>query len=215
LNKKTIIISTLLLFINTAVLTGNSDTPLLRYRVQENKLPYGDYVLIRSYRNVTQLLISKDHNILLLYTDRDNRKENEIKATGFSRVDSVILNIPPLSQVEFNHIVETFLIEGDTREFSTRQNSALKYFIENINEAGMQYTKEDTEHRLRLVDENGETVSAMNFDPFWKSLSIRSAKNDKGETNLYHEVLIKETWDKNIKKIIRQYSSLLASNIKK
>ena len=205
----------MLLFINTAAITGDSDTPLLRYRVQENNLPYGNYVFIRSYRNVTQLLISKDHNILLLYTDRDNRKDREVPGTGFSRVDSVILNIPPLSQGEFNHIIETFLIEGDTREFSTRQSAALKYFIENVNEANMQYTKEDTEHRLRLLNNENEVISAMNFDPFWKSLTIRSAKNDKGETNLYHEVLIKETWDKNIKKIIRQYSSRLASNIKK
>lgn len=216
MNTKNVIIPALiiLMLINTAVLTGDSDTPLFRYRVQENRLPYGNYVLIRSFRNVTQLLISKDWNILLLYTDRDNRKDREVAGTGFSRVDSVILNIPPLSRSEFNHIIETFLIEGDSREFSTAQSRALKFFIENVNEKNINYSKEDTEHRFRLIDENGEVFSAMNFDPFWKSISIRSAKNYRGETNLFHEVLIKETWDKNIKKIIRQYSLKLASNIK-
>ena len=202
------------MLINTAALTGDSDTPLFRYRVQENKLPYGNYVFIRSYRNVTQILISKDYNILLLYTDRNNRKDNKVPGTGFSSVDSVILNIPPLSQGEFDHIIETFLIEGDSREFSTRPNRALKFFTENVNEDYIRYTKEDTEHRLRLLDDNREVISAMNFDPFWKSLSIRAAKNSAGELNLYHEVLIRETWDKNIKKIIRRYSSILASNIK-
>jgi len=214
LGKTAIILLTAILMLNYRpdVNSEINDTPLLYYTVQNNNLPYGNYVLIRSWRNITQLLISKDHNILILYTDRENRKDSEIAAAGFSRVDSIILDIPSLRQSEFNHIIESFLIKGDSRLFSDRKFNGLDYFIANTGESFISYHKENTVHKLRALNERNEIVSSVNFDPFWKSLSIRD-KSMGADGNLHH-ILITNSYDKNIKKIMVKYSSLLSEKLK-
>ncbi len=189
-----------------------NDTPLFNYKVQNNDLPYGEYVLIRAWRNVTQLLISKDHNTLLLYTDRGNIKEDKINGTGFSRVDSVILEIPPLRRGEFNHIIESFIVWGDSREFSTSTYRGLDYFINNTSEDFILYSKENTEHKLRLINNEKKITASVNFDPFWKSLSLIEKSNEADGT--LHHIVIKNSYNKNIKKIIKRYSSLLSQKQK-
>jgi hypothetical protein len=214
LKKTAIILLTSILMLNytEAANSGINDTPLLDYTVQNNNLPYGDYVLIRSWRNVTQLLISKDYNILLLYTDRNNRKDSAVTANGFSRVNSVILDVPPLRQSEFNHIIETFLVQGDSREFSDRKFKGLDYFITNTGEKFIRYSRENTVHKIRTINDGNEIVSSVNFDSFWKSLSIRD-KSMGADGNLHH-ILITNSYDKNIKKILIKYASLLSEKLK-
>lgn len=214
MNKTAIIMLTASLLLNyTSPVNSEKDgIPLLDYQVQKNKLPYGNYVLIRSWRNVTQLLVSKDHNILLLYTDRNNRKDSEITASGFSRVNSVVLNIPSLRQSEFNHMIESFLIKGDSRDFSDRKFNGLDYYITNTGESFIRYFKEDTVHKFRVTNGNGEIISSVNFDPFWKSLSIRD-KSMGADGNLHH-ILVTNSYDKNIKKILIKYASLLSEKLK-
>lgn len=207
-----LLIALLLLYYEPAAHSGINDTPLFDYKVQNNNLPYGEYVRIRAWRNITQLLISKDHNTLFLYTDRGNLRDNKISGTGFSRVDSVIINIPPLSRGEFNHIIESFLIWGDSREISTSKYKGLDYFINNVSEDFILYSKEDTEHKLRLLNNEKKIIASVNFDPFWKSLSVM--EKDKGADSYLHNILIKNSYNKNIKKIIRKYSSLLSQKIK-
>lgn len=209
---KILLTAILLLHYAPAAHSGINDTPIFDYTVQNNDLPYGEYVLIRSWRNVTQLLISKNHNTLLLYTDRGNIRDDKIRGTGFSRVDSVILDIPPLSRTEFSHIIESFIIRGDSREFSTREYKGLDYFINNVSQNFILYSKEDTEHKLLLLNNEKKITASVNFDPFWKSLSIRG-ENIGADANLHH-ILIQNSYDKNIKKIIRKYSSLLSQKLK-
>ena len=214
MRKTAIILLTAILMLNytKSVKPEVNDTPLLDYTVQNNDLPYGDYILIRPWRNITQLLISKDHNILLLYTDRDNRKDNTITASGFSRVNSVVLNVPSLRQSEFNHMIESFLTKGDSRDFSDRKFNGLDYFITNSKENFIRYSKEDTIHKFRVINKEGEIISSVNFDPFWKSLSVRD--KSMGADAYLHHILIENSYDKNIRKIIVKYSSLLSEKLK-
>lgn len=214
LKKTSIILLTAMLLFHykSDAYCGINDTPLFDYTVQNNNLPYGEYVLIRAWRNVTQLLISKDNNTLLLYTDRGNMKEDKINGTGFSRVNSVILDAAPLSRGEFNHIVESFILWGDSREFSTSTYRGLDYFINNVSEDFILYSKENTEHKLRLVNNEKKILASVNFDPFWKSLSLIEKNNGADDT--LHHILIKNSYNRSIKKIIRKYSSLLSQKQK-
>ena len=195
--------------------------PYYAEKIEYLKKEKSNYNLIflgssRIYRQIDpeifDRVVSKDHNILILYTDRENRKDSEIAAAGFSRVDSIILDIPSLRQSEFNHIIESFLIKGDSRLFSDRKFNGLDYFIANTGESFISYHKENTVHKLRALNERNEIVSSVNFDPFWKSLSIRD-KSMGADGNLHH-ILITNSYDKNIKKIMVKYSSLLSEKLK-
>jgi hypothetical protein len=196
-----IIITTLCL--EAANLNSYRDTPLLNSRVQENDLPWGEYVIIRSYRNTTQLLISNDTKIYL-FTDRDNMKDSEIFISAYSRFEDIILDRATLTQQEFNIIIERVIRYGYNSISTTIPFPGCERFMEEINN-GAEPKKNDGDYLIYIKDENKSTA-LMTINTFWKKLTLRNLlKSEKFPTGFY-SVYIDECYDKNIKKIIREYS---------
>ena len=202
--KKFVIITVLLLSsLNsyTAGLKSYRETPLLNAKVQENKLPFGEYSLVRSYRNVTQLLISVNTKIIL-YTDRDNQKDSEIFVTAYSRIEEVILNVPTIQQHEFNLAVEKLIRKGDSSSTSTIPFPGSEKFLEGIAK-DVKPVKDEGEFFIYLRD-NNRPVSLMTINLMWKKLTIRNILNEHKVPSTFYSIYTDESYDKNIKKILRE-----------
>lgn len=182
------------------------DTPLLCSKVEENNLPFGEYSLIRSYRNITQLVLSVNTKIIL-YIDRDNQKDSEIFASSYSRLEEVHLNLPSMNQHEFNLAVEKLIRSGDSSASSTIPFPGCDKFIEEIKK-GPVPDRNDGEYFIYLKD-NKTPVSLMTINPFWKKLTLRNILNEQKVPSTFYSIYIDECYDKNIKKIIREYSAVL------
>jgi len=182
------------------------ETPLLNAKVQENRLPFGEYSLVRSYRNVTQLLISVNTKIIL-YTDRDNQRDSEIFVTAYSRIAEVIMNVPTLQQHEFNSAVEKLIRNGDNSSTLTIPFPGSEKFIEAIIK-GTKPEKDDGEYFIYLT-ENKKAVSLMSINLMWKKLTLRNILNENKVPSTFYSIYIDECYDRNIKKIIREYAAVL------
>lgn len=193
-------------FTQGAGLRDYRDTPLLSQKVEENDLPFGEYFLIRSYKNITQLVVSVNTKIIL-YTDRDNRKDSEIFASSYSRLEEVHLNLPAMHQHEFNLTVEKLIRKGDSSASSTIPFPGCDKFIEEIKN-GSSPEKNDGEYFIYLKD-NKTPVSLMTINQFWKKLTLRNMLNENRVPSTFYSIYIDECYDKNIKKIIREYSAVL------
>jgi hypothetical protein len=187
----------------TAGLKSYRETPLLNAKVQENDLPFGEYSLIRSYRNVTQLLISVNTKIIL-YTDRNNQKDSEIFVTAYSRLEEVILNVPTIQQHEFNLAVEKLIRKGDSSSASTIPFPGAGKFIEEIRK-GTKPVKDEGEFFIYLRD-NNRPVSLMTINLMWKKLTIRNILNEHKVPSTFYSIYTDECYDKNIKRILRELS---------
>lgn len=206
---KRIIISIIILtsaYAFSADLKSYRETPLLNAKVQENKLPYGEYSLIRAYRNVTQLLVSVNTRIIL-YTDRDNQKDSEIFVTAYSRLEEVILNVPSLQQHEFQIAVENLIRNGDNGSTLTIPFPGVEKFIEEVKN-GTVPIKNDGEYFIYLK-KNSKPVSLMSLNLMWKKLTIRNILNENRVPSTFYSIYLDECYDKNIKKILREYSSVI------
>lgn len=187
------------------------ETPLLCSKVEENQLPFGEYSLVRSYRNFTQLLVSVNTKIIL-YTDRDNQKDSEIFASAYSRLEEVHLNVPSISQHEFNIAVEKLIRTGDSSSTSTIPFPGGDRFIESIKN-GAKPGQTEGEYFIYLK-ENGVPVSLMAINQFWKKLTLRNILNEQKIPSTFYSIYIDECYDKNIKKIIREYSAEIKNRIR-
>jgi hypothetical protein len=190
----------------TADLKAYRETPLLNAKVQENILPFGEYSLIRSYRNVTQLAVSVNTKIIL-YTDRDNQKDSEIFVTAYSRLEEVILNVPSMQQHEFNLTVEKLIRKGDNSSTSTIPFPGGDTFINEVNR-GVKPDKNEGEYYIYLK-ENSTPVSLMTINLMWKKLTLRNILNENKNPSTFYNIYIDECSDKNIKKILREYSAAI------
>ena len=191
------------LCLEAANLNSYRDTPLLNLRVQENKLPWGEYVIVRSYRNTTQLFIS-DNAKMYLFTDRDNMKDSEIFVSAYSRFEDIILNKSALSQHEFNTIVEKVIRYGDNDVSSTIPFHGCERFMEELNN-GVKPKIDDGEYFIYIKDQNKST-SLMTINLFWKKLTLRNLLSSEEIPAGFYSVYVDECYDKNIKRILREYS---------
>jgi len=189
-----------------ADLKAYRDTPLLCSNVQENELPFGEYSLIRSYRNVTQLVVSVNTKIIL-YTDRDNQRDSEIFVTAYSRLEEVILNVPSMRQHEFNLAIEKLIRNGDNSSTSSIPFPGGEKFIDEIKK-GVKPDKNEGEYFIYLK-ENSTPVSLMTINLMWKKLTLRNILNENKIPSTFYSVYIDECYDKNIKKILREYSAAI------
>lgn len=190
----------------SADLKAYRDTPLFCSKVEENKLPYGEYSLIRSYKNITQLVVSANSKIIL-YTDRDNRKDSEIFVTAFSRFDEVHLKVPSLQQHEFDLAVEKLIRRGDNSSSATIPFPGGDRFIKEITE-GIKPEKEDGEYFI-YIKENGKPVSLMSINLLLKKLTLRNIMNEDKIPSAFYSIYIDECYDKNIKKILIEYAAFI------
>lgn len=208
LNKIFIAASVFLLSAVTqaADLKSYRDTPLLCAKVEENILPFGEYSLIRSYKNITQLLVSVNTKIIL-YTDRDNQKDSEIFVTAYSRLEEVHLPVKSIQQHEFNIAIENLIRKGDSRTTSTIPFPGGEKFIDEIKE-GLTPVKDDGEYFI-YIKKNNIPVSLMTINLMWKKLTLRNILNEEKVPSTFYSIYIDECFDRNIKKIIREYTAVV------
>ena len=191
------------LCLEAANLNSYRDTPLLNPKVQDNKLPWGEYVLLRSYRNTTQLLIS-DSAKIYLFTDRDNMKDSEIFVSSYSRFEDIILDKTTLTQHEFNIIIERVLRYGDNSVSSTIPFHGCERFMEELNN-GANLRIDDGEYFIYIRD-GDKSTSLMTINLSWKKLTLRNLLSSEKIPAGFYSVYIDECYDKNIKRILREYS---------
>lgn len=182
------------------------DTPLFCSKVEENKLPYGEYSLIRSYKNITQLVVSANSKIIL-YTDRDNQKDSEIFVTAFSRFEEVHLSVPSLQQHEFDLAVEKLIRKGDNSSSATIPFPGGDKFIEEIIK-GVKPEKDYGEYFIYIKDDS-KPVSLMSINLLWKKLTLRNILDENKIPSTFYSIYIDECYDKNIKKIIKEYAAVI------
>lgn len=180
-------------------------TILFDYTVQNNNLPYGEYIMIRSYRGVTQVLISEDVNRLYLYTDRDNTVPGKIITSGLSRVNSTIIDPPELDQYQFDFIVSRVLTGGDKREISTMRFPGINTVLEMIKSGKARVVSDDNESMVRISGIPGMARYVMKFDMPWNKLTLRYDAGGSDDLPLLWQVRIEETRDPNIKPVIRRF----------
>jgi len=177
------------------------DRPLFNYNVQRNRLPFGDYIFIRSYRKVTQILISSDYSLLTIYTDRNNRKHGYIKSSSFQRIGSTVVKPHKINQWEFNQLLETCLTKGDMRPYSSSKYCGPLEIFKSRNRSKTYITEQNGEYTVRYRGSEFPQ-SDIRLGGMDKYLSVKRLKDGKGKHNPYYEIFIRESHDPIIKKII-------------
>ncbi len=190
-------------------INGYMGTPLLHYRVQDNILPDGEYVFVRSFRNVTQILIVSERKFVL-YTDRENDRNSDIFVSAYSLIGRVILSEPSINQHEFDMKIDKILSKGDMSSSSSIPFHGADKYMDEV-KRGIKPEMNDGEYFVFLKD-NGKNISLMTLNPYWKKMTIRNMKyrNDQ-YTNIYN-VYIDESYDRNIRRIIIKYSSIIKNS---
>lgn len=182
------------------------DTPLFCSKVEDNHLPPGNYTLVRSYRNFTQLVVAHDSKIIL-YTDRDNRKDSEIFVSAYSSTDGIHLEAPALHQHEFNLAVEKSIMQGDNSTGTTIPFPGGDIFFNEIKK-GAAPEIHDNDYYIYLK-ENGSASALLTINQTWKKLTLRSLTNEERSPSTLYSIYIDECYDKNIKKIITGYMAII------
>ena len=189
------------------VLTGDTDTMLFDYTVQNNKLPSGEYIMVRSFRRITQLLISTDVNKLYLYTDRDNTRPGHIVASGFSQLESVILQPPEMDQFLFDSMVGQAITHGDPREISTMRYPGLGRVLALLRSGEVKIVNDDSESLIRIKGISGLDPFVLKYDAPWNKLSLRYDTTGPEYMSLYWQIYINESSDRNIRPLLRKFSA--------
>jgi len=190
-----------------SALTGDTDTMLFDYTVQRNKLPFGEYIMVRSFRGITQLLISTDVNKLYLYTDRDNTKPGYIVSSGFSQIDSVILEAPEMDQFLFDSLVGQAITQGDPREISTMRYPGLGKVLALLRSGDVQIVNDDSESLIHIKGIRGMDPFVLKYDAPWNKLTLRYDTSGPEYLPLYWQIFINESTDRNIKPLLRKFSA--------
>lgn len=190
-----------------SALTGDTDTMLFDYTVQKNRLPFGEYIMVRSFRGITQLLISTDVNRLYLYTDRDNTSPGHIISSGFSQVDSVILTAPEMDQFLFDGLVGQAITHGDPREISTMRYPGLGRVLAMLASGDARIENEESEFLIRIKSVDGMKPFVLKYDAPWNKLSLHYDTTGPGNPPLVWQVYINESTDRNIKPLLRKFSA--------
>lgn len=208
------LIFTAILLINSlspaADLNGYRGTPLLIPQVEENKLPYGYYFIIRSYRNITQLLVSEGKKIVL-YTDRDNQKDSEIFVSAYLRNEEMHIKVPAMQQHEFNLTIERLIRSGDSSSTATISFPGCDKFIDEIKK-GTKPEKNEGEYFIYIKD-NGRKQSLMTINLIWKKLTLRNMLDPDKIPSSFYSIYIDESHDTGIIGIIREYSRMIKTGM--
>jgi len=187
------------------------EVPIFDHRAEGNRLPYGDYVMIRSFRDITQIIIRSDTYKTIVYTDHNNMLEGEITATAFSEFDMTVSYPAVPSQEEFNRMLNRYLMEVYS---ANRMNifSGMKSFNEKIKNRNYKLENFSDEFKIKLTDT--DTDKEIILDVRWKKIIVRTVKGG-GEAARCPSVYVDQTQDRNIRKIIYNYAELLKQSRKK
>lgn len=190
-----------------SILTGDTDTMLFDYTVQNNRLPFGEYIMVRSFRGITQLLISTDVNRLYLYTDRDNTSPGRIVSSGFSQLDSVILAAPEMDQFLFDSLVAQAITHGDPREISTMRFPGLGRVLAMLRSGDARIENDDSEFLIRIRAAGGMKAFVLKYDGPWNKLTLHYDITGPAGQPLIWQIYINESTDRSIKPLLRRFSA--------
>lgn len=179
------------------------DFPLFDYRAEGNKLPWGDYVMIRSFRETTQIIICRNYYHYTVYTDRNNLQEGYITASGYTELGQIITTPPVPSQQEFNTMLRDYIINGVSSEDGVIFYG-VKYFMDKIASDKTIIDRYSEEYIMRIEEE--ETQTEITVDARWKKLVIKRIKGET-EASRCPSVYIDQTLDKTLKRVITEFAS--------
>ena len=171
------------------------------HRAEGNRLPYGDYVMIRSFREITQIIIRRDTYKTFVYTDRNNMLEGNITASAFSDFDMTVSYPAVPSQEEFNRMLAGYLEHGYSAN-GMNVFSGLGSFIDRLRSGNYTLEKFSDEYTIRFTDNGGE--KEIIIDPRWKKLVVRTLKGGT-EAALCASVNVDQTQDRNIRRVIYDF----------
>jgi hypothetical protein len=178
------------------------DFPLFDYRAEGNKLPWGDYVMIRSFRETTQIIICRNYYHYTVYTDRNTLKEGEITASGYTELGQAITSPPVPTQLEFDTMLRDYILNGVSSGDGV-MFYGVKYFMDKIGSDKTVIDRASEEYIMR-VEENG-TLTEITIDARWKKLVIKRIKSDT-EASGCPPVYIDQTLDKTLKRVITEFA---------
>ncbi len=179
-------------------------TPLFDYDVEKNRLPHGDYSIVRSYRKTTQLLVSRNYWMVVLYTDRENYRDSHITSVTWSRLSLAPPRRGTMEQAVFSSTVTALLEEG--RETGDGNFPGLEEFLKAGKEGGV-LVKNGSTYRCERADEEGAAVMEMDF--LRGDLSIRKKIPGNGQRAgkvVRYPVYVRETRDREIRRLINRYN---------
>ena len=192
------------------------DKPLFNYKVHLNHLPYGNFVLIKSFRKTSQILISKDWGRLFFYTDRNNTKVDDIFVSTYSLYTNTISNDKMIRQDKFDDMLKFYLLTGDKRNITTHKFSGLIYHMEKLKNKNITLKKRGTTYYITSIGDK-KNIESLIIDIRLKRLHIRNEYINQMNPNVkdvIYNVHINETWDKSIISIINSHAFLLRNAIK-
>lgn len=181
------------------------DKPLFDFNAGKNRLPFGEYRLLRSQGRTTQVMISERWHTLILYTDRDNRVDSDIFSSSYSRFSLTPVEHRELGQVEFDRLVETILRSGDRRAGTTCPYPGLEELV-GAAAGGAPVTKEG----MRYIVESAERDRSKRV---WMGIDVRELNcriqflygiaSPAGE--ILHPVSVIDSEDRRILRVLREY----------
>lgn len=178
------------------------DYPVFDYRAEGNSLPWGEYVMVRSFRDTTQIIICRNHYQFTIYTDRNNLKEGDIIASSYSDLDHTITSPAVPSQWEFDSMLKSYIMNGASGG-GMELFQGISYYLDKIGSEGTTVNKISGEYMVK-VDDSG-TLTEVIVDPRWKKLVIRRVNSDS-EASRCPSVYIDQTLDKNLSRIITDFA---------
>lgn len=181
----------------------SEDIPFLEHRAEGNRLPYGDYVMIRSFREITQIIIRRDTYKTFVYTDRNNMLEGDITVSAFSEFDMTVSYPAVPSQDEFNSMLTGYLRYGYSAN-GMNVFSGLLPIIDRIRNGNYTLERFSDEYTIRFTD-NGREQEIV-IDPRWKKLVVRTLKGGP-EAARCPSVDVDQTQDRNIRRAIYDFLS--------
>ncbi len=181
------------------------DFPLFDYRAAGNNLPGGDYVMIRSFREITQIILCRNYYQVKIYTDRNNMKDGEITASGYSGFDQVISEPAIPSQLEFNSMLKEYTLYGLT-EGAEEVYRGVIYYQDLLTSPDTLIERYADEYLIRF--NSGKYPAEITLDQRWKKLVIRRVKGET-EASICPSVYIDQTMDKTLKRIITEFAFII------
>ncbi|HOP29942.1 MAG TPA: hypothetical protein P5120_10145 [Spirochaetota bacterium] len=206
--NRSIIIFTVLIFhsLFSDVYAGQYDCmrdfPLFDYRAEGNKLPWGDYVMIRSFRETTQIIICRSYYHYTVYTDRNNLKEGDITASGYTELGQIISSPKIPSQFEFDTMLRDYILNGVSSDAGV-MFYGVQYFMDRINSDKTSIHRFSEEYIMKI--EEAGILTEITVDARWKKLVVKRTGAGT-EASRCPSVYIDQTLDKTLKRVITEFA---------
>lgn len=176
--------------------------PLFDEVLENNKLPQGNYMLLRSHEKVTQVLVVRGRS-MVLYVDEDNTRDGVIAARAYSPGMTGVSQ-KSMSQGAFTRVVEELIVHGQKDEGG---GPGYKGILAYVRLAARNRTHFSHKGYFYTVREMGGTkprlVSVMKMDCIFHSLHIKNILG--GNRGIVFPIFIKDSRDSNIKALIKRY----------